>query len=49
MSVDGTFYSQIPKIKEDTSLDKMLSESGIGGILDSKQGITFGDQSISPD
>ena len=49
MSVDGTFYSQIPKIKEDTSLDKMLSESGIGGILDSKQGITFGDQNISPD
>ena len=49
MSVDGIEYSQLPKITEDMSLDKMLSESGIAGILDSKQGITFGDQSISPD
>jgi len=42
MSVDGIEYSQLPKITEDMSLDKMLSESGIGGISD-KQGITFGD------
>ena len=49
MSVDGIEYSQLPKITEDMSLDKMLSESGIAGILDSKQGITFGDQNISPD
>ena len=49
ISVDGIEYSQLPKITEDMSLDKMLSESGIAGILDSKQGITFGDQKISPD
>ena len=49
MSVDGIEYSQLPKITEDMSLDKMLSESGIAGILDSKQGITFGDQQISHD
>jgi hypothetical protein len=36
MSVDGIEYSQLPKITEDMSLDKMLSESGIAGILDSK-------------
>jgi len=37
------YYSQIPKVKDDTSLDVMLSESGFSGVLDSKQGITFGD------
>lgn len=49
MSVDGTFYSQIPKVVDDTSIDKMLTESGFSGILDSKQGITFGDQNIKPE
>ena len=49
MSVGGMYYSQIPKVKDDTSLDVMLSESGFSGVLDSKQGITFGDQQISPD
>ena len=49
MSVDGMEYPQLPKITEDMSLDRMFSESGIAGILDSKQGITFGDQNISPD
>ena len=48
ISVNGTFYSQIPKINEDTSIDKMLSESGLQGVLDSKYGITFGDQNIDP-
>lgn len=49
MSVNGTYYSQIPKVTGDTSIDKMLSESGFSGILDSRQGITFGDQNISPE
>ena len=49
LSVDGMFYPEIPKVKDDMSIDKMLSESGISGILDSKQGITFGDQHISPE
>lgn len=49
MSVNGTYYSQIPKVDNDVSIDKMLSESGFAGVLDSKQGITFGDQNISPD
>jgi len=43
MSVNGVFYSALPKVKDDMSIDKMLSESGIDGILDSKYGITFGD------
>ena len=49
MSVNGTFYSAIPKVKDDTSIDKMLSQSGIDGILDSKYGITFGDQQVNPE
>jgi len=44
MSVSGTNYSSLPKIKENMSIDKMLSESGLDGILEgSKYGITFGD------
>lgn len=49
MAVNGTFYSAIPKVKDDTSIDSMLSQSGIDGILDSKYGITFGDQQINPE
>ena len=49
LSVNGTAYSSIPKVSEDTSIDKMLSESGFSGVLDSKQGITFGDQNIKPE
>ena len=49
MSVSGTNYSSLPKIKENMSIDKMLSESGLDGILEgSKYGITFGDQQINP-
>ena len=48
MSVNGTYYSALPKIKDDMSIDKMLSESGIAGILNSKYGITFGDQQLDP-
>lgn len=49
MSVEGTYYSSIPKVTENMSIDKMLSTSGIQGILDSKTGITFGDQNINPE
>ena len=49
MSVNGTFYPSNPKIKDDTSIDKYLYESGTAGIMDSKYGITFGDQQISPE
>ena len=49
MSVNGTFYSALPKVDSDMSVDQMLSKSGIDGILDSKYGITFGDQEISPE
>lgn len=49
MSVNGTHYSMLNGIKEDTSAKKMLMDSGIQGILDSSYGITFGDQVISPD
>ena len=47
MSVPAKFYSAIPKASEGPmSVEKMLSESGIGGILQGN-GITFGDQLIS--
>lgn len=49
MSVNGTHYSMLNGIKDDTSAKKMLMDSGIQGILDSSYGITFGDQVISPD
>lgn len=49
LSVDGTGYPQLNNIKDDMSVDKMLSESGIQGIITSKYGITFGDQQIAPE
>lgn len=49
MSVDGSYYSQIPKVTDDMSIDAMLATSGFSGVLDSKQGITFGDQNINPE
>lgn len=49
MSVDGTYYSSLPKITEDMSVNQMLNVSGIGGIVTNKRGITFGDQQISPE
>lgn len=49
LSVNGTFYSQLPKVSEDMSIDKMLSASGIGGIIQGKRGITFGNQEIKPE
>ena len=47
MSVPAKFYSAVPKANEGPmSVEKMLSESGLGGILQGN-GITFGDQLIS--
>jgi hypothetical protein len=42
MSVNGTAYSALPKVKEDMSIDKMLNISEFDGIA-IKDGITFGD------
>ena len=47
MSVPAKFYSAVPKANEGPiSVEKMLAESGLGGILQGN-GITFGDQLIS--
>ena len=47
-SMDSRYISQLPDITEDMSIQKMLS-TGLGQILDSRLGITFGDQILSPD
>lgn len=49
MGTKGRRYTVLPKDSGPTSLENMLRESGIGGILQSYEGITFGDQPISPD
>jgi hypothetical protein len=43
MSVNGTAYPALPKVKEDMSIDAMLSTSGFDSVVLSKAGITFGD------
>ena len=48
ISVNGTSYSSLPKVKSDMSIDEMLNTSEIGGIVTNKYGITFGDQQIDP-
>ena len=49
MSVNGTAYPALPGIKNDMSVDSMLSTSGLDQIVLSKQGITFGDQQLNPE
>lgn len=49
LSVNGTMYSALPKIKEDMNMEQMLSTSGIDGILQNRRGITLGDQAIKPE
>ena len=49
MSVNGTSYPSLPKVDQDMSISKMLSTSGIDGIITSRRGITFGDQQIKPE
>lgn len=46
MGTQGTYYSALNNVKENMSVSAMLSESGIGGILQSIDGITFGNQRI---
>lgn len=46
MGTEGTYYSSLNNIKENMSISAMLSESGIGGMLQSVDGITFGNQRI---
>lgn len=49
MSVNGTSYPSLPKVDQDMSVSKMLSTSGIDGIITNRRGITFGDQQIKPE
>ena len=48
-SLDAKYISQLPKVNSDMSVDKMLAESEVGKILDSRLGITFGDQIVNPE
>lgn len=45
MSVNGTWYGQLPKVNQDMSIDQLLS-TGLQGIVQSRDNITFGDQKI---
>ena len=47
-SLNSKYISQLPNVTEDMSLEKMLGESKIGSIMDSRLGVTFGDQVVSP-
>ena len=47
-SLDSRYISQLPNVDTDMSIDRMLAESEIGKILDSRLGITFGDQVVNP-
>lgn len=47
-SLNSKYISQLPNVTEDMSLDKMLGESKIGTIMDSRLGVTFGDQVVDP-
>ena len=49
LSVDGTGYPTLHKVTKDMSIEEMLAVSGIGQIVLSKSGITFGDQRIDPE
>lgn len=44
----GTRYSQLPRVNNDMSIDMLLS-TGLQGIVQSRDGITFGDQEIGSD
>ena len=47
-SLNSKYISQLPNVSEDMSLEKMLGVSKIGSIMDSRLGVTFGDQIIDP-
>ena len=48
MQFYGTRYSQLPRVNSDMSIDMLLS-TGLQGIVQSRDGITFGDQEIGSD
>ena len=48
-SLNSKSISQLPNVSQDMSLNRMLSESKIGTIMDSRLGVTFGDQVINPE
>lgn len=48
-SLNSKYISQLPNVGEDMSIEKMLYESKVGSIMDSRLGVTFGDQILSPD
>ena len=48
-SLNSKSISQLPNVNQDMSIDRMLSESKVGTIMDSRLGVTFGDQIISPE
>ena len=48
-SLNSKYISQLPNVSEDMSLSEMLGKSKIGSIMDSRLGVTFGDQVINPD
>lgn len=48
-SLNSKYISQLPNVTEDMSIQKMLTDSKVGQILDSRLGITFGDQIIAPE
>ena len=47
-SLNSKYVSQLPNVTSDMSLDQMLASSNIGAIMDSRYGVTFGDQVIDP-
>ena len=49
LSVDETGYPALNKVKNDMSIEQMLSTSELDQIISSKSGITFGDQQINPE
>lgn len=47
-SLNSKYISQLPNVAEDMNLNEMLDKSKIGSIMDSRLGVTFGDQVINP-
>ena len=47
-SLDSKYVSALPDVDSNMSIEQMLAKSKVGEILDSRLGITFGDQVINP-
>lgn len=48
-SLNAKYISQLPNVDTDMSIEEMLGKSKIGSIMDSRLGVTFGDQVIAPE